>query len=474
MNIRNTVTVNSPTTDLPIRLAWWFVCIGLFISAFVIIGIEQHFAQKSLIIEAEDGNVALTYALGAALWEKFSPLIEAAPRVSNTADLLSNPQFRALDSAVRNLIRDQSILKVKIYHPSGFTVYSSAPSQVGEVKGSENAGFMQAVTSATPASQLSQRDSFTAFSEERYGISVVETYVPMIVNRQVVGVFEIYTDVTPVYQLLARARTVLALSISTMFMLTAAGMWWWMRRATQVIQEREAQIQRLEKTLSTESEIISEAAHEFRSPLSSILWELEVVTGRPRSSEQYRDTLESVKTEVAVLTQLLEDLATLERVEYKEEQMALLKRIAPSKLMEAVLTRVRSALDAAECKLTINVINEQPVLVNPNLIVIAITNLLNNVAIHAPKSQVTVTFDKAHDGDLRCIIEDRGAGMVKGMADKAFNLGASSRIDATHQPGSGRGLAIVRKIARWHQGDCTFEHRSGGGCRFTLTTSIQQ
>ena len=68
------------------------------------------------------------------------------------------------------------VLKIKIYNLEGLTVYSSQAAQMGDDK-SENPGFLMARDQLRPASKLSFRDSFSAFSGAVEDRDLVETYV---------------------------------------------------------------------------------------------------------------------------------------------------------------------------------------------------------------------------------------------------------------------------------------------------------
>jgi two-component system OmpR family sensor kinase len=63
---------------------------------------------------------------------------------------------------------------------------------------------------------------------------------------------------------------------------------------------------RLEKGLEIQRRFTSDASHEIRTPLSNLRGEIEVALMRPRSPEQYQETLQSSLEEVNRLTSLVE------------------------------------------------------------------------------------------------------------------------------------------------------------------------
>lgn len=90
---------------------------------------------------------------------------------------------------------------MKIYDVRGATVFSTEAKQIGENK-SGNQGYQTALASR-PASELTHRDTFSAFEQTIEDRDVLSTYIPVLIGqeRKVQAVFEIYDDVTP---LLAR------------------------------------------------------------------------------------------------------------------------------------------------------------------------------------------------------------------------------------------------------------------------------
>ena len=115
-----------------------------------------------MIEQAEMNNVQLTKVFANTLWPDFASFVASANELSKD-DLKNHPETKRLRQAVLEQMEGLPVVKVKVFNLEALTVFSTEASQIGDVK-STNAGYLSART-GTVASELTHRDSFSAFEE---------------------------------------------------------------------------------------------------------------------------------------------------------------------------------------------------------------------------------------------------------------------------------------------------------------------
>lgn len=206
---------------------------------------------------------------------------------------------------------------------------------------------------------------------------------------------------------------------------------------------------RLEEAEQRQRALVSDAAHELRSPLASIRLQLEVALGHPEGQD-WRETAEGVLEDAMRLSRLAEDLLALARL---DERGGVPARREPVHLDEVV----RQTLDRyGEARLAAC----EPVVVLGDALDLSrvLTNLMDNAVRHTTsKVEVALTAD----GTLT--VTDDGPGIPEQDRERVFNR--FTRLDAGRsrdEGGAGLGLAIVRETVRAHGGLVRLEDASPG------------
>ncbi|KKL20588.1 hypothetical protein LCGC14_2453970, partial [marine sediment metagenome] len=207
---------------------------------------------ERLVALAERQNVELARSFANTIWPRFSTYVDSASRLQEDTGQARQEQ-EAISRAVRKVSAGLPVLKVKIYDLDGLTVYSTDPGEIGENK-TNNPGFFSAAREGKPASKLTFRDRFSSFEGTVQDRDLVESYLPI---RQgdgpVQGVFELYTDVTPLMEGIGRSTTSLGIGFLPIFALLYGMLFLIVRRADRTIKRQYADIS--EKNLALRHEV---------------------------------------------------------------------------------------------------------------------------------------------------------------------------------------------------------------------------
>ena len=81
-------------------------------------------------------------------------------------------------------------------------------------------------------------------------------------------------------------------------------------------------LDRLERAFEQQRQFTADASHELRTPLAMLMSQIDIALERPRSNDQYQDTLRSMREDVAELSRLVSELLMLARAEAGQEPLA--------------------------------------------------------------------------------------------------------------------------------------------------------
>lgn len=228
---------------------------------------------------------------------------------------------------------------------------------------------------------------------------------------------------------------------------------------------------RLEAAYQAQTRFTAEAAHELRTPVATMLGELDVVLRNPRQTEHYREALVSTREEVMRLRALVDGLTALTQLDAGAVSRNRTLMRAGEVVNHAVANE-KALLDAAGNHVTVILDDDPEIMVNRSLIEAAVGNLLRNAARYASGTAVEVRV-VTRGAQVDLIVDDAGSGVSESERTELFGRfvrsGSARERDRT---GLGLGLSIAREVARRHGGDCVLEASPLGGVRARISLPI--
>lgn len=214
-------------------------------------------------------------------------------------------------------------------------------------------------------------------------------------------------------------------------------------------------LDRLDAATRQQRQFIADAAHELRSPLSSLLTQLEVAVRHPDTA-QWPTLAPDLVEESERLSRLIDDLVQLARLDARPRL-----RRRPVDLDEIVFAEVRRARQYSPVAIDERAVSAARVHGDADALARVVRNLLDNATRYATSRidiQLAVT-----DGVAHLVIADDGPGIPAPDRQRVF--GRFTRLDdarARDAGGSGLGLAIVRDIVAAHHGTARIQDNAPG------------
>lgn len=207
-------------------------------------------------------------------------------------------------------------------------------------------------------------------------------------------------------------------------------------------------------------EFIADVSHEIRTPLTGILGAAEMLEAGDEVQARLVGMIRGEARRLESLVQQILDLARLERegdvLSLAETDLAaLVAELAAKYGVRAEGAAAAGGALVAKC--------------DAQLVSQAVSNLIENALRHSGTTDIAVSVARVPGGCVEIAVEDHGRGVPPEHAARIFErFHRADPARAAESGGAGLGLAIVRRIARLHGGDASYEPASPRGSRFTM------
>ena len=224
----------------------------------------------------------------------------------------------------------------------------------------------------------------------------------------------------------------------------------------------------LASTEQTRRRLLTDLAHELRTPLASIEATIEAVTDGILPADQ--STLDTLTDQAQRLHRLVGDLSAVSRAEERQLNLNPVLVVLQGVVSGAVAA-ARPRFDAKRITLTEDGLSPWQVLADPDRLAEALGALLDNALRHTPQGGTVTIATTRHENRCRIAVSDTGDGFDPAVAARLFERfyrGDSSRTASG--AGSGIGLTIAKAIVKAHGGQVlAHSDGPGTGARFEVT-----
>lgn len=228
-------------------------------------------------------------------------------------------------------------------------------------------------------------------------------------------------------------------------------------------------ITRLKEIDNMKSEFVSTVSHEFRTPLTSMNMGLSMVINEDTGelNEEQKELLEAAYEDVERLTELVNDLLDLSKIESGKIEMEF-DKVDVNDIIEKTLNPFHKQAEEKEIELKFKQSEDNIfAYADPSKISWVISNLVGNALRYADEGKIEVDAE-IKGRRVLVSVADNGPGIPKEYQSKIFEKFVRAGSDKEEKSGTGLGLAIAKEIITAHNGRIWVDSEEGEGSTFSF------
>ncbi|WP_341226800.1 HAMP domain-containing sensor histidine kinase [uncultured Arcticibacterium sp.] len=232
-------------------------------------------------------------------------------------------------------------------------------------------------------------------------------------------------------------------------------------------------IERIDGAFESQKEFTANASHELKTPLTRIAFQLEGMMQNYQHPPEVFTYLKNIKNEVHQMSDLINTLLLLSRLE-KQEKGKDFEKVRVDELIFAAYEEMKKLDPLYDMKFEIvetegGEYHMEVMGIKP-LLQIAVNNLVKNAFLYASDNAIQVKIISG-DATLKVLIENNGQTISKGEQMRLFSSFMRGS-NAAKVNGYGLGLRITKRILQFHEADLAYESPSSLLNRFRIGFKI--
>lgn len=224
-------------------------------------------------------------------------------------------------------------------------------------------------------------------------------------------------------------------------------------------------------------DFLSNASHELKTPVTAISGFAETLqAGAKDDPETLNQFLGIIQKESKRLTELIQDVLSISRIESQSISQQKLSDVDISELVDEQLSTLQQMASVKHIVLVNQIPAGEVQRTDERKLVEIIKNLVSN-AIKYNREDGSVTIDyEATEREWTLKVTDTGIGIAQNEQSRIFER--FYRVDSSRTKqvvnGTGLGLAIVLELVQSLQGQISVKSQRGVGSTFSITFPIKQ
>jgi signal transduction histidine kinase len=399
-------------------------------------------------------------------WSGVQPVVERMGQITGERVILADEEGQIVADSAGELVGqpveqgwDTPAAQI-IYHGTEIGVlYTYFPDQGAD---SESKVFPDSAPVRPPPPPGAEPESETFLASVNRVLLIVAVVAGLSAMLLILGLSR--RILAPVEALTAAVRRMEAGDLSQRVEVTSRDEIGGLARAFNAMADGLARLEELRRNM------VTDVAHELRTPLSNIRGYLEAL--QDGVVEPERHIIDSLHAEAMLLNHLVDDLQELSLAEAGQLRLGR-QSVALADMVDRAIGAVRLRAEAKGVTVRVDLPEDLLVDVDPQRIGQVLRNLLENALTHTPPDG-EIALSAHDDGQwVEVSVRDTGSGIAAKdlpYVFERFYRADKSRSRATG--GAGLGLAIARSLVEAHGGRIWVESTEGEGSTFTFALPI--
>lgn len=245
----------------------------------------------------------------------------------------------------------------------------------------------------------------------------------------------------------------------------------------ELIETFNATFNRLEKSFNNHRNFVTTISHEFRTPLSILIAEIELGKELNQTVDDYRKSLDNALEEANRVSGLSTALLDFARANYDASQIKMSDVRIDEILVDAKLNLLHKKDVNYKIGISYTNYNDDEghsfsYFGNPYLLQAAFSNLMENACKYSGDNSCQVDIATAKN-EIVVTFSDNGIGIAEEDLSQIYNLFYRGK-NKSYEKGYGIGLSIVKQIVSLHNGTINVSSVVKKGTVFTVVFSSKQ